>query len=129
MNILISSSMKVYAQLAVVKERLEALGYVVELPEPGTRESSESEVDYKRRMIDMHLEKLQRADVLLIGNIGGRIGASTFFEAGWAFALHKPIYVLEEIDDSSDYAEDLRAIGAIELKGDLSRIGEYDGKR
>ena len=45
-------------------------------------------------------------------------------ETGSAFALGKPIYVLEEIDDSSDFAEDLRAIGVVELRGDLGIIKE-----
>lgn len=124
MNILISSSMKVYAQLAVVKEQLEALGHVVELPEPSARESSELGVDYKRRMIDIHFKKLQRSDILLVGNIGGRIGASTFFEAGWAFALGKPIFILDSVDEGSDYVEDLRAIGAVELRGNLNILKE-----
>ena len=121
MNILISASMKVYPQLIDLKNRLEKLGYAVELPDEG---SSETGSDFKRRMIDDHLSKLRRADVLLLANIGRRIGASTFFEAGWAFALGKPIYVLEEIDDSSDFAEDLRAIGVVELRGDLGAVKE-----
>ena len=121
MNILISASMKVYPQLIDLKNRLEKLGYAVELPDEG---SGETGSDFKRRMIDDHLSKLRRADVLLLANIGRRIGASTFFEAGWAFALGKPIYVLEEIDDSSDFAEDLRAIGVVELRGDLGIIKE-----
>lgn len=45
-------------------------------------------------------------------------------ETGSDFALGKPIYVLEEMDDSSDYAEDLRAIGVVELRGDLGVIKE-----
>lgn len=49
-----------------------------------------------------------------------------FFEAGWAFALGKPVFVLESIDRESDYAEDLLAIGAVELKGDLGKINEKE---
>lgn len=47
MNILVSSSMKVYAQLVAIKEQLEALGYIVELPDPSARESSESEEPFR----------------------------------------------------------------------------------
>lgn len=119
MKILISSSMKVFSELMAIKEQLEELGYVVELPDKG---SDSSEDNFKRRMIDIHIEKLKSVDALLLANIGGRIGASTFFEAGWAFALGKPIFALEMIDSGSDYAEDLRAVGVIELKGDLKAI-------
>ena len=121
MNILISASMKVYPQLIDLKKRLEKLGYAVELPDEGSGETGRG---FKRRMIDDHLSKLRRADVLLLANVGGRIGASTFFEAGWAFVLGKTIYVLEEIDEGSDFAEDLRAIGVVELRGDLGIIKE-----
>lgn len=121
MKILVSSSMKLFSQLVAIKERLEELGHVVELPDKGADSSGDN---FKRRMIDIHIEKLKRADALLLANIGGRIGASTFFEAGWAFALNKPIFSLEMIDSGSDYAEDLRAVGVVELNGDLNAIKE-----
>lgn len=56
----------------------------------------------------------------------GELAHRPFFEAGWAFALGKPVFVLESIDRESDYAEDLLAIGAVELKGDLGKINEKE---
>ena len=123
MRILISSSMKVYSQLPEIVAGLEKHGHSVRMPEQG---GGGVGVDFKRRMIENHLEKLRSVDALLLANIGGRIGTSTFFEAGWAFALGKPVFVLESIDRESDYAEDLLAIGAVELKGDSGKIKEQE---
>ena len=122
LSILISASMKVYPQLLQIASELEKKGFSVYLPE----QSVGAGTAFKRRMIDNHMEKLRTVDVLLVANVGGRIGASTFFEAGWAFALGKPVAILEPIDMDSDYAEDLLAIGAIEFNSDLNNLIEEE---
>lgn len=47
-----------------------------------------------------HLEKIREADFLYIYNPGGYIGKSVAMELGWALALNKPVYALEEPDDT-----------------------------
>lgn len=116
MKILISASMRHHDELVPVAETLRGLGYEVELPDNNNPSYS------KKQHIDKHLGELTESDALLLGNVDGYIGASTFFEAGWAFALKKPIYVLEKFDKNSSFTEDLKAIGAIELCGDWDKL-------
>ena len=48
-----------------------------------------------------HLNAIYNADCLYIFNPDGYIGASTAMELGWAIALGKPVYIKEEIRDST----------------------------
>ena len=81
----------------------------------------------KRQYIDEHMSRLQDSNALLLANFDdergdGYIGASCFFEAGWAFALGKPVYALRPIDAKSPFAEDLMAIDCTVINGDMSKI-------
>ena len=118
MKILVSASMRFYEQLLPVAEKLRELGHEVDLPEKTTEKLSKTE------LISQHFAKLRESDALLVGNVGGYIGTSTFFEAGWAFALAKPIFTLEKLDETSAFTEDLRAIGVIELDNNFDKLKE-----
>ena len=118
MIILVSTSMRFYERLLPVAEKLRELGHEVNLPEKNLKELNKSE------LILRHLTKLRESDTLLLGNSDGYIGASTFFEAGWAFALDKPIFALEKLDEESDFTEDLRAIGVVELENNFDKLKE-----
>jgi nucleoside 2-deoxyribosyltransferase len=105
-----------YEKLLPLAEGLREQGFDVELPEKTLAPKT------KREHIETYLEKLKNADILLLGNVEGYVGVSTFFEAGWAYALGKPIFALETIDANSDYHEDLAAIDVVELDGDFDKM-------
>lgn len=120
MIILVSASMRHTDKFAALQDSLEAAGHQAILPQ--TEEGLT-----KRQYIDEHMSRLQGSDVLLLANFddergNGYIGASCFFEAGWAFALGKPVYALHSIDAKSSFAEDLMAIDCQVINGDMSKI-------
>jgi nucleoside 2-deoxyribosyltransferase len=128
MKITISGSTKKLRELERVGDQLRKLGFEVKTPVRSNYHLG----DYKlrRQLMDEHLEFIKNADVFLIGNVKtaaekfGRVGTSTYFETGWAYALGKPIFALEEIDPESDFAEDLLSLGVIVLDGDFSKMKE-----
>lgn len=120
MIILVSASMRHTDKFAALQDSLEAAGHQAILPQ--TEEGLT-----KRQYIDEHMSRLQGSDALLLANFddergNGYIGASCFFEAGWAFALGKPVYALQSIDVTSPFAEDLMAIDCQVINGDMSKI-------
>ena len=120
MIILVSASMRHTDKFAALQDSLEAAGHQAILPQ--TEEGLT-----KRQYIDEHMSRLQGSDALLLANFddergNGYIGASCFFEAGWAFALGKPVYTLQSIDATSPFAEDLMAIDCQVINGDMSKI-------
>ena len=120
MIILVSASMRHTDRFAALQDSLEAAGHQAILPQ--TEEGLT-----KRQYIDEHMSRLQGSDALLLANFDdergdGYIGASCFFEAGWAFALGKPVYALHSIDAKSPFAEDLMAIDCTVINGDMSKI-------
>lgn len=108
--------MRFYEKLLPLAKDLRARCHTVEMPEKTAEKLNRS------KLISRHLAKLRTADALLIANFDGYIGASAFFEAGWAFALAKPIFCLEKLDETSAFTEDLRAIGAVELDNDFNKL-------
>lgn len=106
----ISCSMKSISQAERLAEKIRSQGNSVHTPTV----SQESRT--KRSFIDEHLAKLVESDALIVGNFCaegeayGRVGASTFFEAGWAYALGKPVYCVAALDPASPYTEDITAI-------------------
>ena len=120
MIILVSASMRHTDKFAALQDSLEAAGHQAILPQ--TEEGLT-----KRQYIDEHMGRLQDSDALLLANFddergNGYIGASCFFEAGWAFALGKPVYALHPIDAKSSFAEDLMAIDCQVINGNMSKI-------
>lgn len=109
MIITISCSMKRIADARALADKLQKQGHVVHTP---TTEKLES----KRAYIDRHLASLKESDALLLANFPendnkyGRVGASGFFETGWAYALGKKVYYLNPLDPESPYTEDIVAV-------------------
>ena len=76
-----------------------------------------------------HYAKICEADTLLVCNftkkgIENYIGANTFLEMGYAYALKKPVYVLNQLPDQPYINDELKAFGAVELKLNLGAIAE-----
>jgi nucleoside 2-deoxyribosyltransferase len=128
MKITISGSTKKLHELEQVGDQLRKRGFEVKTPVCSNYHLG----DYKlrRQLMDEHLEFIKNADVFLIGNVKtaaekfGRVGTSTYFETGWAYALGKPIFALEKIDPESDFAEDLLALDVKVLYSIFNKIKE-----
>jgi nucleoside 2-deoxyribosyltransferase len=121
--------MKHSNRMVEIGRALEQDGMKVFLPNIGENSDyetlSETEAtDHKSRMIRAHLEKIRQSDAVLVVNellkgIDGYIGANTFLEMGFAYALEKKIYVLHSLPEQPNIVE-LRGLLPIILQGDLA---------
>jgi len=57
-------------------------------------------VEEAKAAILAHLERMDRADLILIYNKDGHVGNSVVMEIGYAYARRKPLYTLMPIQDS-----------------------------
>jgi hypothetical protein len=57
--------------------------------------------------------------------MAGYIGANGLMEMGLAFHLHKPIYVLNDVDKKLPFYEEVYGMGSVILHGDLGKIGSH----
>ena len=150
MIITICSSIKFWPQIVEVKKQLEDLGHEVLIP-PHEVENKEGEMipveeyyrlrkemidrgesidwvwERKEQAIKWHLEKVNKADVILVLNldkndIPNYIGGNTLLEAGVAFWLKKPIYLYNPIPENISYFEEIRGMRPIVINRDLNLI-------
>lgn len=123
--------MSVLPRILEIKSELETRGMQVETPsldEP-TDYSTLGELErapIKTEMIRRHLERIKRSDAILVVNetakgIENYIGANSFLEMGIAFALEKPILLLNSVPEQPN-RDELLGLNPRELKGDLSAI-------
>jgi HEPN domain-containing protein len=88
------------------------------------------EIKQKHGVIKDHHDKVAQATFVLIHNSDkpdrkGYIGANTFLEVGFAHVLNKPIYTLNNYKENTFMVDELDAIGAIVLDGDLQKMINY----
>lgn len=141
-TIVICSSASFYSQVVEVQKQLKDLGFKVRVPLTVNKmvKSNDFKVetyktwmerpeDYKRKayLTKKHFNEVEKGDVTLVLNYkkngkNGYIGGAVLMEMAIAFYLKKPIYVLNPIDDTSKYKEELYGMFPIILKGDLSKI-------
>ncbi len=136
MKIIISGSMASSKDMVAVEESLKALRHEVTLPKFTRNYATLDNVDgllaestkekIEHDLIHDYFEEIKIHDVLLVVNIDrkgikGYIGGNSFLEMGFAFILHKPLYLLNEIPNVS-YRDEIEAMMPIVLNGDLSKI-------
>lgn len=100
-------------------------GHAVFLPSRGDANHVPQIAD-KAWFVAEHLDKIQRADAVLLTNFDragtrGYVGRSGLMEAAMAYALGKPIFILNAVGDL-DVAAELRALGGIVLDGRLDGL-------
>jgi hypothetical protein len=117
-----------------IQERLEEMGHEVLMPieVPGLdywSEDGSSRVKAKRAhdLIGKHFRKIEESDAVLVvnltkGDITNYIGANTFLELGFAHYLGKRIYLLHPIPDQPYILDEVLAIGAKVLDGDVRNL-------
>ena len=130
-TIALCGSMKHSDRMVEVGRALERQGMKVYLPNIG--ESSDYDLftekqatEHKARMIRAHREKIKQSDVVLVVNeslkgIDGYIGANTFLEMGFAYALEKKIYIINPLPNQPNIVE-LRGLQPAVLNGDLALL-------
>jgi nucleoside 2-deoxyribosyltransferase len=130
-TISICGSMSLRERMILIGEELRSLGHTVYLPNV-TETSDYSQfteaesIAHKSRMIHEHLVKIQRSDCVLVVNeplkgIARYIGANTFLEMGFAYALGKTIYTLNELPEQPNSLE-IKGLLPTVVRGDLQKI-------
>ena len=136
MKIVICGSISAALKIVEIKEKLSALNHEVIMPhnvekyasgalpmESGT-ESVQNKI--KDDLIRRYFNIINSADSILVVNAdkNGKknyIGGNAFLEMGYAYALNKNIFLLNEIPDLP-YADEIRAMCPVVIGGDLSKI-------
>lgn len=127
MIIAVSGSMKHVAEMENIKNELELLGHTVYIPELSDAERAGEDLRvHKPRLIKNHVEKIKKSDAILVANylknnIQDYIGGNTFLEMGMAYALNKPIYLMNPIPDLA-YTDEIHGLEPIILHGKLDEI-------
>lgn len=152
MKICICGSIAHYAEMEQMQKELEKMGHEVKIPtledevavfagdtklqfnkhieENGGIEAfpaGDKVWDMKEGAIRGHFKKMEWADAVLITNhekrgIAGYIGGNTLIEAGVAFYMRKPIYILNPISSELSYKVEILGMKPIILEGNLNRI-------
>ena len=135
MKILIICSKVFYKDIKPIKEELEKMGHVIELPnsynEPDAEVKSwnlgkKEHAEFKARMFKMSEERIAKMDAVLTLNFDKNekknyIGGATFIEIYEAFMKNKKIYLYNDIPEGMLYDE-VSGFSPIIIKGDLSLI-------
>lgn len=134
MKIAICASMSALEDMLIAKEKLEALGHVVEVPAGISRQglsgrsgsSGKSGEKAKHDLIRKHYEVIKGSDAILVVNpdrngIRGYIGGNTFLEMGFAFILNKRIFCLNALPELP-YASEIAGMQPVVLNGNLDLV-------
>lgn len=123
--------MSVLPRILEIKKALESKGVIVETPsldEPSDYStlSEEDRAPIKIEMIRRHLGRIKKSDAILVVNetakgVENYIGANSFLEMGIAFALEKPILLLNSVPQQPN-RDELLGLNPRELGGDLDSI-------
>lgn len=125
MKITIVGNMAFLEKFKETKGFLEQRGHEVIVPEKDPLpEPIPSSV--KRKAMEKFNENLKESDAILVMNYTkdgkeNHIGANTLMEIGMAFILQKKIFVFNPVPEFCK--DELEAIGAQVLNGDLNKIG------
>lgn len=135
MKILIICSKAFYKNIQPIKEKLEKMGHIAELPnsyyEPDAEKKSwelgrKEHAEFKERMFRMSEQRIATMDAVLTLNFdkSGKknyIGGSTFIEIYEAFMKNKKIYLYNPIPEGMLYDE-IAGFSPIVIEGDLNLI-------
>ncbi len=153
MKITLCGSIAFYSDMLAVKEKLEKMGYEVDLPPSRIKDNNGNIISVKEyyqirqtakedenwvwerkaEVMTEHFNKVAGSDAILVlnydkHNVKGYVGNNTFLEMGVAFFLKKKIYLLNKIPELSS-KEEILALKPIVINDDLSKIfNDYEKK-
>ncbi|HZJ41819.1 MAG TPA: hypothetical protein VFD51_02275 [Patescibacteria group bacterium] len=141
-TIVICSSASFYSQVTEVQKKLRDLGFTVKVPLTVNKMVKNNDFkvetyktwvnnpeDYKQKayLTKKHFAEIKKGDLILILNYkkngkDGYIGGAVLSEMAIAFYLKKPIFILNPIDESSSFKEEIYGMQPILLEGNLKQI-------
>jgi len=99
-SVCICGSFRFYEEMVQLRNTLQAQGVRCEWPLPGPRRAPQTMTAGEARdAIIQHLERIDRAECIVVFNKGGYLGNSVVMEIGYAYAQRKPVYTLAPIHD------------------------------
>lgn len=124
MIITIVGSMSFYNEYLRIKQTLEAKGHKIIVPLPNEMYRKDEKNPKLKAMQDFN-DNLDKSDAILVANFEKHgkkhyIGINSIMEIGMAFNRNKKVFLLYDIPEG--YEEELKAIGCIILKGDITKI-------
>ncbi len=135
MKILIICSKAFYEKIEPIKEKLEEVGNIVELPnsyydgnveEKAWKQGNKAHAEFKSKMLKMSRERIGNMDAVLTLNFdkNGKknyIGGATFLELYEAFMQNKKIYLYNDIPEGMLYDE-ISGFSPTVINGNLDLI-------
>lgn len=141
-KIVICASASFYREVIKIEEELKKLGFEVKVPLTARKmkRSGNFEVEsykpwmerpkgYKRKayLTTKHFKEVEKGDVVLVLNYrkngkDGYIGGAVLSEMAVAFFLKKKIFVLNPIDESSSFKEEIYGFLPTIINGNLKKI-------
>ena len=135
MKVLIICSKAFYEDIPPIKEKLEEMGHIVELPnsyyEPDAEKKSwnlgpKEHAEFKAKMFRMSEERIANMDAVLTLNFEKHgqknyIGGATFIEIYEAFMKEKKIFLYNPIPEGMLYDE-RHGFNPTVINGDLSLV-------
>ncbi len=142
--ITICSSANFYKQVVELQKQLEKHGYKVIIPHTAEKMKKSGNYDasfyriwlkdpkhYDRKtwLIREHFKEVENGDVVLVINHEKHgqpnyIGGNVLMEMALAFHLGKPIYIFNDIPETSPFLEEIIGMQPVPLRGDLSPLLE-----
>lgn len=136
MKIAICGSMIFGDKMLDKKEELEKMGHDVFVSDyasqfGGVSEEKKLELNTKHVKEDNalrnHCRKIEKSGAILVLNydrkgIKNYIGGNTFLEIGYAYILHKNIYLLNPVPEIEYYSLEIENMEPVIINGDLSLI-------
>lgn len=141
-KIVICSSASFYKKVVEIEAQLKNIGFRVKSPltVAKMKKSGDFKVesyktwmerpeDYKKKafLTRKHFNEVVKGDIVLVLNYekngkSGYIGGAVLMEMGIAFHFKKPIYILNKIDESSSFKEEIYGFLPTIINGDLNLI-------
>ncbi|MDD5692975.1 MAG: hypothetical protein WC437_01165 [Patescibacteria group bacterium] len=134
MKIVICGSSSFCKEKVKIKQDLANLGHKgilnkwdEQVKRPTDYKMSDTEIKKERDLIIAYYRYIAESDGILVTNydkngIKNYIGANTFLEMGYAYALNKKIYILNDIPTQKYINDEVEVFEPLVLNGDLKKI-------
>jgi hypothetical protein len=140
--ITICSSANFYRQAVDIQTELTKAGFRIIIPATAERMKKSGDFDVahyktwfgdtndyhkKTALMQGHFDRVAEADAILVLNyekhdIQNYIGGNVLMEMALAFYLKKPIYILNEIPEQSNFLEEIIGLNPIVLHGNIKKL-------
>ena len=147
-TITICSSANFYQQAVEIQEQLQKQGFEAIIPITAERMKKSGDFDvnhYKTWFADAndyhkkaelmrgHFKEIERGDAILVLNfekngISNYIGGNVLMEMALAFYMEKPIFILNEIPEESNFVEEIKGFIPVVLHGKIEDFSTEYGK-